>query len=109
MAAYQFIFGFTLYDGTSIPPVALPFGGGPPAGIGTANRTQLAYGQLPLPFPFGSGSLATGAFSPNTVAGINTASVTAANNTTGYAGYTNYPYIPPTAQQTAKTTLVRSE
>jgi hypothetical protein len=30
MAAYQFIFGFTLYDGTNFPPVTLPFGGGPP-------------------------------------------------------------------------------
>jgi hypothetical protein len=83
----------------------LPFGGGPIAGIGTPGGTQLTYGQTPLPSPFGSGSLATGAFSPNTT-GINTASVTAANNTTGYASYVNYQYIPATGQQPETFTLV---
>ncbi|MEG4943746.1 DUF4347 domain-containing protein, partial [Microcoleus sp. F4-D5] len=92
-AAYQFAFGLTLYDGTNYPPPAAT------PGIGTAAGTQLAYGQLPLPFPLGSGVLATGAFSPNTT-GINTASVTAANDTTGYAGYTNYNYTPTPAPGT---------
>lgn len=77
-AAYEFVFSLTLYDGTSNFPT------GSPPGIGTSGATQLGYGQIPLPAPFGSGSVPAGAFSPNT--GINTASVTAANDTTGYAG-----------------------
>ncbi|NJR25899.1 MAG: DUF4347 domain-containing protein, partial [Richelia sp. CSU_2_1] len=87
-AAYQFAFGLTLYDGTNYPTAAIP-------GIGTATGgTQLAYGQVPLPFPLTvTGRLPAGAYSPNT--GINTASVSTANNTTGYAGYTNYLYSPP--------------
>ncbi|MEG4204350.1 DUF4347 domain-containing protein, partial [Microcoleus sp. Pol7_A1] len=87
MATYPFVFGFTLYDGTSNfpPPAGTP-------GIGVSGTTQLAYGQIPLTPPLGSGVQATGAYSPNT--GINTASVTAANNNTGYAGYTNYRYSP---------------
>ncbi|MEG4924692.1 DUF4347 domain-containing protein, partial [Microcoleus sp. F10-D1] len=93
MAAYQFVFGLTLYDGTSNFPA------GSPPGIGASGSTQLAYAQIPLPAPFGSGVLATGAFSPNTT-GINTASVTAANDTTGYAGYTNYQYTPNPAPGT---------
>ncbi|MEG4092154.1 DUF4347 domain-containing protein, partial [Microcoleus sp. Pol12B4] len=95
-AAYQFAFGRTLYDGTNYSP--LPPTSATTPGIGTAAGTQLAYGQLPLPFPAGSGSLPGGAYSPNT--GINTASVTAANNTTGYAGYTNYKYTPTPAPGT---------
>ena len=87
--------GRTLYDGTSNFPA------GSPPGIGTSGATQLAYGQVPLP-GFG-GLLPAGAFSPNTVAGINTASVTAANNTTGYAGYTNYRYTPATPAPTPST------
>ncbi|MGB7709757.1 MAG: DUF4347 domain-containing protein, partial [Microcoleus sp.] len=94
-ATYQFVFGRTLYDGTSNFPA------GSPPGIGTSGATQLAYGQVPLP-GFG-GLLPAGAFSPNTVAGINTASVTAANNTTGYAGYTNYRYTPATPAPTPST------
>ncbi|WP_445241799.1 DUF4347 domain-containing protein [Microcoleus vaginatus] len=96
-AAYQFAFGVTLYDGTSNFPA------GSPPGIGASGATQLGYAQLPLPFPFGSGSLAPGAFSPNT--GINTARVTNANNnnTTGYAGYTNYKYTPPSPPATPET------
>ncbi|MEG4543012.1 DUF4347 domain-containing protein, partial [Microcoleus sp. Aus8_D2] len=96
IAAYQFVFGRTLYDGTSNfpPPAATP-------GIGTPAGTQLGYGQIPLPAPFGSGLLPAGAYSPNT--GINTASVTAANNTTGYAGYTNYKYTPPSPPATPAT------
>jgi VCBS repeat-containing protein len=91
-AAYQFAFGRTLYDGTNYSP--LPPTSATTPGIGTATGgTQLAYVQVPLPFPVGSGLLPTGAYSPNT--GINTASVTAANNTAGYAGYTNYLYTPP--------------
>ncbi|TAG21900.1 MAG: DUF4347 domain-containing protein, partial [Oscillatoriales cyanobacterium] len=88
MAAYQFIFGNILYDGASnFPPPA----GSP--GIGALGFTQLAYGQIPLPLPLGSGVLATGAYFPNS--GIDTGSVTGANSTTGYAGYTNYQYTPP--------------
>ncbi|MEG4312951.1 DUF4347 domain-containing protein, partial [Microcoleus sp. AT10_D2] len=98
-ATYQFAFGVTLYDGSSNFPA------GSPVGIGASGTTQLGYGQVPLPipifFPFGGGILATGAFSPNT--GINTASVTAANNTTGYAGYTNYRYTPATPTPTPAT------
>ncbi|MEG3895802.1 DUF4347 domain-containing protein, partial [Microcoleus sp. SVA1_B6] len=90
-ATYQFAFGRTLYDGTNYSP--LPPTSAPIPGIGTAAGTQLAYGQVPLPAPAGSGLLPAGAYSPNT--GIDTASVTAANNTTGYAGYTNYLYTPP--------------
>ncbi|MEP6514877.1 DUF4347 domain-containing protein, partial [Microcoleus vaginatus] len=95
MAAYQFVFGFTLYDGTSNFG---PFSGQTP-GIGASGSTQLAYGQIPLPFPVGTAPLATGAFSPNTT-GLNTATLTAANNTTGYAGYTNYLYTPNPAPGT---------
>ncbi|MEG3863624.1 DUF4347 domain-containing protein, partial [Microcoleus sp. herbarium12] len=93
-ATYQYAFGLTLYDGTSNFP---PLPGTP--GIGASGVTQLAYGQVPLP-GFG-GVLPAGAFSPNT--GINTASVTAANNTTGYAGYTNYKYTPPSPPATPQT------
>ncbi|MEG5096158.1 DUF4347 domain-containing protein, partial [Microcoleus sp. B13-B4] len=102
-ATYQFVFGFILYDGKDTSN----FPNGSPPGIGTSGSTstQLAYGQVPLPIPiflpFGGGILATGAFSPNT--GINTASVTAANNTTGYAGYTNYRYTPATPTPTPAT------
>ncbi|MEG4534194.1 DUF4347 domain-containing protein, partial [Microcoleus sp. D2_18a_D3] len=97
-AAYQFVFGFTLYDGTS------NFGlSSATPGIGTPGGTQLAYGQIPLPFlppPNGSGvPPAAGAFSPNTT-GLNTARVTAANNNTGYAGYSNYKYTPTPAPGT---------
>ncbi|TAF01390.1 MAG: DUF4347 domain-containing protein [Oscillatoriales cyanobacterium] len=92
--AYQFAFPRTLYDGTNYSP--LPPTSAPIPGIGTAAGTQLAYGQVPLP-GFG-GLLPVGAYSPNT--GINTASVTAANNTTGYAGYTNYRYTPTPAPGT---------
>ncbi|MEZ2239844.1 DUF4347 domain-containing protein, partial [Microcoleus sp.] len=88
--AYQFTFPRTLYDGTNYPPPATT------PGIGTAAGTQLAYGQVPLP-GFG-GLLPVGAYSPNT--GINTATVTAANNNTGYAGYTNYRYTPTPAPGT---------
>ncbi|MEG3924020.1 DUF4347 domain-containing protein, partial [Microcoleus sp. T3_D1] len=99
MAAYEFVFNLTLYDGSSNFPA------GSPAGIGASGTTQLAYGQVPLPIsaflPYGGGIQATGAFSPNT--GINTASVTAANNTTGYAGYTNYKYTPPSPPATPGT------
>jgi hypothetical protein len=99
MTAYQFVFGFTLYNGTS------NFGlSSATPGIGTPGVTQLAYGQIPLPFQ-GNGSLPAGAFSPNTT-GLNTARVTTANNTTGYAGYTNYQYIPATTQQTATFSLL---
>jgi Domain of unknown function (DUF4347)/Bacterial Ig domain/RTX calcium-binding nonapeptide repeat (4 copies) len=90
-ATYQFAFGRTLYDGTNYSP--LPPTSAPIPGIGTAAGTQLVYGQVPLPVPVGSAPLAAGAYSPNT--GINTASATAANNTRGYAGYTNYLYSPP--------------
>ncbi|MGL5060882.1 MAG: DUF4347 domain-containing protein, partial [Microcoleus sp.] len=96
MAAYQYVFGRTLYDGTNYSP--LPPTSAPIPGIGTAAGTQLAYGQRPLPVPVGSGLLPAGAYSPNT--GINTAGVTAANNTTGYAGYTNYLYTPNPAPGT---------
>ncbi|WP_341736584.1 DUF4347 domain-containing protein [Microcoleus sp. CAWBG640] len=92
--AYQFAFPRTLYDGTNYSP--LPPTSAPIPGIGTTAGTQLAYGQVPLP-GFG-GLLPVGAYSPNT--GINTASVTAANNTTGYAGYTNYRYTPTPAPGT---------
>ncbi|MEG4086222.1 DUF4347 domain-containing protein, partial [Microcoleus sp. POL10_C6] len=95
-ATYQFAFGRTLYDGTNYSP--LPPTSATTPGIGTAAGTQLAYGQIPLPAPVGTAPLATGAFSPNT--GIDTASVTAANNTTGYAGYTNYRYTPTPAPGT---------
>jgi len=64
------VFGITLYDGTS----NFPFPAATP-GIGALGTTQLAYGQIPLPAPFGSGTLGNGAFSPNTT-GLNTASVT---------------------------------
>ncbi|MEG5005297.1 DUF4347 domain-containing protein, partial [Microcoleus sp. B5-C4] len=97
IAAYQYVFGFTLYDGKDTSN----FPNGSPPGIGTSGSTstQLAYGQVPLP-GFG-GVLPAGAFSPNT--GIDTASVTAANNTTGYAGYTNYKYTPPSPPATPGT------
>ncbi|WP_236503623.1 Ig-like domain-containing protein [Tychonema sp. BBK16] len=91
MAAYQYVFGRTLYDGTNYSP--LPPTSAPIPGIGTAAGTQLAYGQVPLPAPLGSGLLPAGAYSPNT--GINTASVTAFGDVRGYAGYTNYKYTPP--------------
>ncbi|MEG4326756.1 DUF4347 domain-containing protein, partial [Microcoleus sp. herbarium5] len=93
-AAYQFVFGRTLYDGTS----NFPFPAAATPGIGTPlpDGTQLAYGELPAALPF-----ANGAFTPNT--GIDTASVTAANNTTGYAGYTNYKYTPPSPPATPGT------
>ncbi|MEG4517777.1 MULTISPECIES: DUF4347 domain-containing protein, partial [unclassified Microcoleus] len=83
IAAYQFVFGLTLYDGTSNFG---PFSGQTP-GIGTPppDGTQLAYGELPAALPF-----ANGAFSPNT--GINTATVSFPASNAGYAGYTNYIY-----------------
>ncbi|MEG4282289.1 DUF4347 domain-containing protein, partial [Microcoleus sp. A006_D1] len=91
MAAYQFVFGRTLYDGTS----NFPFPAATP-GIGALGTTQLAYGELPAALPF-----ASGAFSPNT--GIDTSTVNLPASNAGYAGYTNYKYTPPSPPATPAT------
>jgi len=92
IAAYQFVFGRTLYDGTNL------LAGSPP-GIGTSGVTQLGYGEIPPAFP-----PANGAFTPN-ITGIDTSTVTfplPASNA-GYAGYTNYKYTPATPAPTPAT------
>ncbi|MEG4232199.1 DUF4347 domain-containing protein, partial [Microcoleus sp. Pol11C3] len=91
MADYQFVFGPTLYDGTS----NFPFPAATP-GIGALGTTQLAYGELPAALPF-----ASGAFTPNT--GIDTSTVSLPASNAGYAGYTNYKYTPPSPPATPAT------